>query len=134
MNILLIYPEVIESRVFDRMPPLGLAWIAAVLRRAGYDPHILDCQVDDREPAKVAEEIQQALTLIGGTSHSRFLTFDIAARVKQVCPSTTVVYGGPHASFTAEDTLAHIPAIDIVVHGEGEKPALGLAKWKMGGG
>jgi anaerobic magnesium-protoporphyrin IX monomethyl ester cyclase len=133
-NILLIYPEVIESRVFDRMPPLGLAWIAAVLRSAGYDPHILDCQVDDRNPAKVAEELRPTLTLIGGTSHSRFAAFVIAERIKQSYPSTTVVYGGPHASFTAEDTLTHIPAIDIVVHGEGEKPARELARWASDGG
>jgi len=133
-NILLIYPEVIESRVFDRMPPLGLAWIAAVLRQAGYSPHIVDCQVDDRDPAKLAEELKPALTLIGGTSHSRFVAFAIADRIKQAYPTTKVVYGGPHAAFTAEDTLAHIPAIDIVVHGEGEKPSLELAKWAGNGG
>jgi anaerobic magnesium-protoporphyrin IX monomethyl ester cyclase len=133
-KILAIYPEVIESRVFDRMPPLGMLWIAAVLRDAGYPVRFVDEQVEDADVAALAEELEPALTLIGGTSHSRFEAFDRAARVKERYPPTTVVYGGPHAAFAAEDTLTHIEDIDIVVHGEGEYASLELARWKEAGG
>jgi radical SAM superfamily enzyme YgiQ (UPF0313 family) len=133
-NILAIYPEVAESKIFDRMPPLGMLWIAAVLRDAGYRFRFVNEQVEEPDVAALADELEPALTLVGGTSHSRFDAFDRAARVKEGYPPTTVVYGGPHAAFTAEDTLTYVPDIDIVVHGEGERTAVYLARWKDSGG
>jgi anaerobic magnesium-protoporphyrin IX monomethyl ester cyclase len=129
-NILAVYPEVAESKIFDLMPPLGMLWIAAVLRDAGYPVRFVDEQVEDVNVGALAHELEPTLTLIGGTSHSRFEAFDRAARVKEAYPPTTVVYGGHHASFTADDTLTHIDDIDIVVHGEGEYTTLELARWK----
>ncbi len=131
---LAIYPHREELRIFDDMPPLGLAWIAAVLRREGYGVHIIDQQVDDTDIISLVEELKPALILISGTSHTRFTSFEIAAGIKEVYTPATVVYGGPHASFTAEDTLSHINNIDIIVHGEGEFPSLDLIRWKEAGG
>ena len=74
------------------------------------------------------------LFMIGGTSHSRFASFEMARRIKAAQPGTTVVFGGPHAAFTANDTLTEIPDIDLVVHGEGEYTCLELAEWKAEGG
>jgi radical SAM superfamily enzyme YgiQ (UPF0313 family) len=132
--ILAVYPEKIGQRVFDRLPPLGLAWIAAVLRDSGYPVRLVDEQVEKIELVTLVEEMEPALFLIGGTSHSRFDAFDRAATVKNVYPQATVVYGGPHASFTAESILSHIPGIDIVVRGEGEHSILDLIAWKTSGG
>jgi len=133
-NILAVYPELVESKIFDLMPPLGMLWVAAAFQDAGYPVRFVDEQVEDVDVGALAEELEPALTLIGGTSHSRFEAFDRAARVKKAYPPTTVVYGGPHASFTADDTLTHIDDIDIVVHGEGEYATLDLARWKETGG
>lgn len=133
-NILAVYPEVVESIIFDLMPPPGMLWVAAVLREAGYPVRFVDEQVEDEDVGALAEELEPALTLIGGTSHSRFEAFARAARIKEAYPPTAVVYGGPHAAFTAEDTLTHIDDIDIVVHGEGEYTSLDLGRWKENGG
>lgn len=116
------------------MPPLGMLWVGGELRRAGYSVEFVDQQVDEREPAQVAEELRPPLALIGGTSHSRFASFDLASRIKEVSPQTFVVYGGPHATFTADDTLQNIPAIDIIVRGEGEGTCRELAAWAEAGG
>jgi len=133
MQVLAIYPCETEQRVFERMPPLGMLWIGGCLRRAGYGVEFIDQQVSELDPARVAAEARPRLALIGGTSHSRFASFELARRIKQHSPETIVVYGGPHASFTAEDTLAHVPDIDIVVRGEGEEVSLELAAWAIGG-
>lgn len=116
------------------MPPLGLAWIAAVVRRHGYPVRIVDEQVERVDVGLLARELQPSIVLIGGTSHSRFDAFSRAAEIKAAVPAATVVYGGPHASFTAEDTLSHVHEIDIVVHGEGERSVLELVRWKEAGG
>jgi anaerobic magnesium-protoporphyrin IX monomethyl ester cyclase len=134
MDILAVYPRDPDLRYFEKMPPLGMLWLGGELGRAGYGLEFVDQQVDAREPARVAEELRPRLALIGGTSHSRFASFDAASRIKEVSPHTTVVYGGPHATFTADDTLQNIPAIDIVARGEGEKSCAELAEWAESGG
>ncbi len=132
--ILAVHPREAELPVHEKMPPLGMLWVGGELLRAGYGVEFVDQQVDARGPAQVAEEMRPPLALIGGTSHSRFASFDVASRIKEVSPQTTVVYGGPHATFTADDTLQNIPAIDIIVHGEGEESCRELADWADAGG
>jgi len=130
----MVYPSEPEMAVFEKMPPLGMLWMGGALRRAGHEVHFLDQQVDDRDPAELAGRLRPGLALIGGTSHSRFASFRAARSIKQASPSTAVALRGPHASFTAEDTLAHVPSIDIVAHGEGEATAVELAEWAEGTG
>jgi len=133
-GILAVHPRDPDLRYFEKMPPLGMLWVGGELLRAGHGVEFVDQQVDAREPARVAEELRPPLALIGGTSHSRFASFETASRIKEVCPNTTVVYGGPHAAFTADDTLQNVPAIDIIVRGEGEETCRELADWAGAGG
>lgn len=133
MLVLAIHPTEPELAYFERMPPLGMLWIGGALRRAGHGVEFLDMQVDRRSPAETAAALRPPLVLIGGTSHSRFVAFEAAAAVKEASPETCVVYGGPHASFTARDTLTHIEAIDLVVRGEGEETAVEIAAWAQAG-
>ena len=132
-DILAIYPELLEQRVFDPMPPLGLTWIAAVIREHGYPVRLIDEQVESLDVSRLVQDMRPSLVLLGGTSHSRFHAFAHAAAIKAILPSATIIYGGPHASFTAGDTLSHIPGIDIVVHGEGEETILDIIHWKEAG-
>ncbi len=132
-GILAVHPREPELSVHEKMPPLGMLWLGGELIRAGHGVEFVDQQVDAREPARVAEEMRPPLALVGGTSHSRFASFEIASRIKEVSPNTTVVYGGPHATFTAGDTLGHVPAIDIIVGGEGEETCRELADWSAAG-
>ncbi|MDO9578548.1 MAG: radical SAM protein, partial [Candidatus Cloacimonadales bacterium] len=57
---------------------------------------------------------------IGGTTGTRKGSFKLAEICKEALPKTPVVFGGIHATFTAEDTLKHVPEIDYVLKGEGE--------------
>lgn len=134
MDVLAVYPQEPDLRYFEKMPPLGMLWLGGELIRAGHGVEFVDQQVDERDAARVAEEMRPRLALIGGTSHSRFASFEIASGIKEVSPNTTVVYGGPHATFTADDTLQHVPAIDIIVRGEGEETCRELADWAANGG
>jgi anaerobic magnesium-protoporphyrin IX monomethyl ester cyclase len=134
VGILAVHPREPELPVHEKMPPLGMLWLGGELLRAGYGVEFIDEQVDKRDPAAVAKDLRPALALIGGTSHSRFASFDVASRIKEVSPGTVVVYGGPHATFTADDTLQNIPAIDIIVRGEGEESCRELADWAAAGG
>jgi radical SAM superfamily enzyme YgiQ (UPF0313 family) len=108
------------------MVPLGLTWIASVLEEHGRSVRIVDANIEDIDIQKTIEEHRPVIAGIGGTTVVRFDSFKIARLIKEVDPSLLVVYGGPHATFTAEDTLHHIQHIDIVVRGEGEYTMLEL--------
>lgn len=129
MRVLLIStPHPLEE---NPLPPLSLAYLAAALERSGHEVRILDFLV---MPYR-AEKIRQALDeftpeMIGATCVT--MNYPIAARMlrqcKQAAPEATTVIGGPHVSFTAEETLLAAHWIDFVVMGEGERTIVELAR------
>jgi len=122
MKVLLVYPP----RGFntkDLMPPLGLAYIAAVLEENNIKVEVVDAEVERLSWKALQKRYKQSKPdVIGITSlsESRFESFKSAEIAKQAIPDSIVLMGGPHASLTAEDTLANIPSVDVVVRGEGE--------------
>ena len=54
------------------------------------------------------------------TIPTRMGSFLTAGIVREILPDAIVVYGGPHASFTSEDTLKSVPIIDYVLAGEAD--------------
>ena len=130
MDILLINPRGLKFTPGNDMPPLGLASIGCVSESEGFSVSILDLEIEPEDFDLSAYIKAQAPKIvgIGGTSHSRFESFRIAGIAKSVSSEILTVYGGCHASFTAEDTLSRVDDIDIVVRGEGEVTFRELAK------
>jgi len=129
MDVLLINTKNIKSRPFGVTPPLGLASIGGVLEKNGFSVQVIDLDIkpEDFDVSAYIRKTAPKIIGIGGTSHSRFESFNIARIAKSVSPGILTVYGGCHATFTAEDTLLHISEIDYVVRGEGEFALLELA-------
>jgi anaerobic magnesium-protoporphyrin IX monomethyl ester cyclase len=105
------------------MPPLGMLYLAAYLRRRGD----LDVKIIDMDPASVSyericEEIRDYQPSWLGISA---LTFEseglhrLAAIAKEVQPDLPVVVGGPHPSAYTDQVMADAH-IDYAVIGEGE--------------
>lgn len=128
MDVLLINPQNIRSRSFGITPPAGLAFIGGVLEKEGFSVKILDLELrpPDFDLYAYIKSLLPKVVGISGTSHSRFESFRIAGIVKHVSHEIFTVYGGSHATFTAEDTLYNIEEIDYIVHGEGEETLLEL--------
>jgi len=108
------------------MPPLGMLWIVAFLEQNGLSVHVIDCQIDNTNIEEFLIRENPHMVGIGGTSHTRFDVFNLAKTVKRVNSDIPVVYGGPHATFTAHDTLSNVAEINYVVRGEGEITTLEL--------
>lgn len=105
------------------MPPLGLAMVGRAIEQAGFSVTLLDCMAEQMNFAalqRYLHAVTPGAVGITGVTFNRFDSFDTARVVKSVHPAVPVLYGGVHASFTAQDTLEHISEIDIVVRGEGE--------------
>lgn len=121
-RILLVMPKTPARYEHGSMPPLGLLSLAAVARQMGADIRVVDEDVCSRGTTlALLNDWQPHIVGIGGTSHQRFESFAVAAASKCLCPQAITVYGGPHATFTSEDILANVPAVDVVVRGEGEE-------------
>ncbi len=116
--------------------PLGLMYIAAVLRSKGFNQvEILDTRLHNRPYQAVAEKIEKFKPHVVGISaitveaNSLNLISDIA---KKINPATLVVAGGPHPTAYPEETLSN-HNIDIVVYGEGEETFSELCTKYAGG-
>jgi len=106
------------------LPPLSLAYLAAVLEADGIEVQILDFLVTRYRPEKVRQKLEEYQPqLVGVTCVT--LNYHLAAEMLEVCktvnPDIVTVIGGPHVSFTPKETLLETPCIDIVVIGEGER-------------
>ena len=131
MKIVLIFPPSLYQTK-QTMPPLGLAWLAAVLRENGYsNVSIIDSVVNNYSNENVLEILRRNTPDIIGMSfgtQNRFYAFDLIREIKKKFSNITIVAGGPHPTLTADDMLHSIKEVDIVVKGEGEYTFLDLVK------
>jgi radical SAM superfamily enzyme YgiQ (UPF0313 family) len=122
-------PEKSPWGMAGKLPPLGLAYVAAVLEKSGYPVEIYDNYLLERPIGEVKVEIKKRQPEIVGITCSS-LTYtrciETAKAVKEACPTCKVVVGGPHPSYMPETMLEH-QEIDYVIMGEGEQAMVKLA-------
>ena len=131
MRILLINSPFSKGyyRLGSSMPPLGLAYIAAVLRQGKHSVKMVDMGVStERLPSRFHD-----FDLVGISSDTprHNASIRIAQRVKE--QKVPVVIGGPHVTFMDEEALRS-GAVDYVVRGEGEYVMLNLVEHLSSGG
>ena len=111
--------------------PLGLYYVAAVLRASNYDVEVLNCHDIQDAPEKIREIFEEKKPDVIGFSilnGNRWGALDIARIAKRVDPRVTVVLGGVGATFLWAHFLTHFNDIDFVVIGEGEYTFLKLVE------
>lgn len=102
-------------------PPMGLALIASVLERRGYDVDLIDASVSE-VPSKIDADV---VGLTAVTPNINKATA-IARTLKVFNPNLTIILGGVHATLLPEETLIENPEVDIIVRGEGEQTIVEL--------
>jgi anaerobic magnesium-protoporphyrin IX monomethyl ester cyclase len=108
------------------MMPLGTAYIAASLEKAGIDVRIIDLTFTFQESIKIENVVNEAKrlepTLIGISSFTSTIptTYKLAKALKKELPAIPIVVGGAHTSALPERTLNECEAIDAVCIGEGD--------------
>lgn len=110
-------------------PHLGLGYVAAALVENGYNVTIVDLLMDGTTVETIRGLLQDRgprLVGITATTEAYNNAVRIARFCKKISPECTTVLGGPHVTFTADQTLAE-SAVDLVVRDEGEFSMLELA-------
>jgi len=124
--------------------PIGLLYIAAVLKNVGYEVEILDAFIDatfekNNETitvglpfAKIKEEISLRKPKIVGISGPFTCQIENSIKVskiaKEVNPNIWTIIGGPHVTLVPKDFLEEVKNVDIAVIGEGEYAMLDVAQ------
>ena len=135
MRILLVNPYYPISETPS--PPLGLAYLAAALERAGVEVKILDLVVSPYSKMTMESILKDfSPRMVGFTSVTMSFAnaIDVLKDVKSIDPGILTVMGGPHVTFCALDTMAAFPELDFIVSGEGEETIVELAKELDNGG
>jgi anaerobic magnesium-protoporphyrin IX monomethyl ester cyclase len=131
VKILLVNPSYHDVyRTFDFVfPPLGLAYMAAVLTESNYEVKIVDLNAD-QDKQFIPDDNWDLVGITLDTSRY-YKGMEYARMLK--AKGTKVVVGGPHASFMADEILGSGSA-DFVVRGEGEHTILELVTALREGG
>ena len=110
---------------------LGLLYLAAVLRKNGYEVDVIDCQALGIWYDDVKKELEKRQPNIVGVTSST-LTYKPAMRIakiaKTVCSDVITVLGGCHVTFWDFEALRECPSADVIVRKEGEITLLEIAK------
>jgi anaerobic magnesium-protoporphyrin IX monomethyl ester cyclase len=133
MKVLLIDPPV---QVWELMgdccaPPLGLAYIAAVLEQHDIPVELVHCNGLGITWKDLPDLIRTASPDIVGTGALTPMYSGLVRTVKmakEIDSQIITVVGGSHVTFTYEDTLQQVPEIDFIVRGEGEDTIVDLVK------
>ena len=134
MKVLLIYPYCLEDRIHAEnveSMPIGIYYVAALLKEKNYDIEILNWQRLGRTPEEIREVLaDQRADVIGFSilQANRWGGIEISRVAKQINPDVKIVFGGITPTFLWKHFLTHFPEIDYVVRGEGEYTFLKLVK------
>jgi anaerobic magnesium-protoporphyrin IX monomethyl ester cyclase len=133
MRIVLVNPcpEVELQRHRFGIGHLGLAYVAACLRRAGHEIRVVDAKAENLNRADTIQRILDlSPRLVGLTAMTVEIHYvaSICAAIKQALPDCVTMVGGAHPSALPEQTVSEFPAIDIAIRGEGEQTAVEIAE------
>lgn len=138
----------------EAVPPIGLAYVAAAVRAAGFAVAVVDAvgealdthSVWSVDPpymlrglafADIVARIPSGTRVVGVScmfSTAWLPVRALLARIREAHPEVVIVLGGEHATACAERVLAECPAVDACVLGEGERTFVQLLRQLDSGG
>ncbi|MBI2047134.1 cobalamin B12-binding domain-containing protein [Candidatus Pacearchaeota archaeon] len=138
LRVLLINPNFRRmigksERISTILPPLGIAYIAAVLKKElkeSADVKILDINALNLSIEQATGHVKDFNPdIVGLTAATPTINkcFGIAEAVKKMLPDAKIVIGGPHPTALPDESIKK-DFIDFVALGEGEMTMLELAR------
>ena len=119
-----------RRKAIASFPPLGILYLAAVLKEKDIEVSVLD------QPAKgftmedtvkwIVKEDPDVLGFSTFASSGRTAAL-ISNEVKKENPNVIIVFGNYYATFNSERILKKYPSVDVIVRGEGENIVIDLA-------
>jgi radical SAM superfamily enzyme YgiQ (UPF0313 family) len=109
---------------------LGFGYLSAVLKKDGFKVHIYNFwnkEFNQDDLFRIIKTHRPKIIGMTAMTENYENGILISAMAKELDPLITVVMGGPHVTFTDQDTLKNSP-VDLIVRGEGELTMLELTR------
>lgn len=129
-RILLAKARFLTFDLIGMTPPLGVMYLASVLREDGHTVKIYesgDRWHDLLRFRRTLEEFRPDLLGISAITFEAHVMEAMAEEARDALPELPIVVGGPHPTGFPE-MCARLPAVDYVVVGEGEQTMLELVE------
>lgn len=138
MKIIFVHPPLtlkerygVDHQSGGETTPLGLCYLAAATRDAGYDTSIIDAEIlGYGKDSAVKEILKLNPDVVGFTAVT--ISIDnaaaVAEEIKKINPKIITLIGGHHLTTVPEETMRLYPQFDIGVIGEGEETVCELLK------
>jgi radical SAM superfamily enzyme YgiQ (UPF0313 family) len=124
MNHLIVMPRIVSKIGEWYQFPLGIAYISAALKKAGFNVHTLNL---NNEHGSVADILCERMAILdigtvstGGVTGQYGAIREVLESAKQIKPSVITIAGGGLISSAPEDAMAALECVDYGVIGEGE--------------
>ena len=118
MRVMLVNPRFrlpIDTRT---SPHLGLAYLAAVSERAGYETLVFDADIEEESITDAVTRFQPDIVGITANTPQVMQAWRTSNAIKSV-KDVPIVLGGPHVSVLPIESASQ-PNVDIIIRGEGE--------------
>ncbi|MBS3123667.1 radical SAM protein [Candidatus Woesearchaeota archaeon] len=112
------------------LPPIGLCYLAAVMREKGYEVKIIDAPgqfMSIEETIKEVLEFKAEYVCLAATIISIFPAADFTNELAHKS-NAKVILGGPHVTAVPEETMERFPEFKIAIIGEAETTLPELVK------
>lgn len=124
MNYLLVMPRMVNKVGDWYMFPLGIPYVSASLKAAGFRLTTLNLNNEDGEVHAILDEVIRRekidVVLTGGLSVQYAPIRNIVASVKEIDPNIITIVGGGIITSTPEAGMRALEFVDYGVIGEGE--------------
>jgi anaerobic magnesium-protoporphyrin IX monomethyl ester cyclase len=126
MKVALIQPP--SGNPSLKVPPLGLAYLTAVLKKNDIETKIIDLSVENIDLSTYLSREKPEIVGVSSIVANARRALEIAKQTKTVLPKSIVVFGGPYPSMMGPHLLARHKEVDASVVGEAEFTFLELVK------
>jgi anaerobic magnesium-protoporphyrin IX monomethyl ester cyclase len=113
------------GKTTELWPPLGLLYIASNLKkRRGDEVEIVDAFCLNLTKEQLVERVRSTHPDIFGmncSTHTYIQAMEVYKEISDQMPDITLLLGGYHATFAAEDILRQCHFIDYIIKGEAEE-------------
>ncbi|MFQ5464365.1 MAG: B12-binding domain-containing radical SAM protein [Thermodesulfobacteriota bacterium] len=109
------------NRAIGAQPPMGLAYVAAMLEKRGVEVSILDANAMGLDAEGIRSRVARAAPDVVGVTAMTLIAANVLAtcRIAKEASGAVTVVGGPHVSIFAPETLSS-PYVDYAIDGDGE--------------
>ncbi|MBI5937547.1 MAG: B12-binding domain-containing radical SAM protein [Betaproteobacteria bacterium] len=121
-KILLVWPG--KFGAFDPDFPNSCFYLAKALMDDGWEPSILDMQIEDYKKIDYSQYLFVGISSMSGPQLGHART--ISSWIREVAPGCPIVYGGDHVN-TEDESTVRSKFADYAIRGEGEIAIVQLA-------